>query len=151
MLHRFKQEQFINRPLTEVWTFFSDTRNLEILTPEKVKLKNLYTELPYTVHKGQMLIYSLRPILNIPFKWTTKITEVKAGELFIDEQLRGPYGHWRHEHYFQEQDRGTLMIDIVHYKMPFYLPSFMVDLLGLHKRLKEIFEYRKAKIKEILG
>ncbi len=37
---------------------------------------------------------------------------------FVDEQRRGPYALWHHEHHFTAEGQATLMEDIVHYELP---------------------------------
>ena len=35
---------------------------------------------------------------GIPFRMTSKITEYESPVHFVDEQIRGPFTCWRHEH-----------------------------------------------------
>lgn len=43
---------------------------------------------------------------GIPFRMTVAITEHEAPDRFVDEQVRGPFGRWRHEHLFAADARG---------------------------------------------
>ncbi|MBL8765616.1 MAG: hypothetical protein JNM07_15355, partial [Phycisphaerae bacterium] len=42
-------------------------------------------------HAGQLITYSVKPILGIPLTWVTRIDDVQAPHRFVDTQLRGPY------------------------------------------------------------
>ena len=56
--------------------------------------------------------------LGIPFRLTTKITEATAPTWFVDEQVGGPFRHFRHEHRFLEIDGKTSMIDHMSFRAP---------------------------------
>lgn len=148
-IEKFVREQYVNAPIEKVWAFFSNADNLAIITPPKLNLKPIHTDLPKEVHAGQKIIYKVTPLLGIPMKWVTEITEVRECEMFADEQKKGPYKYWRHEHYFRADGSGTMMTDIVHYELPGYLPSILATLLGIKKKIEEIFIYRKIIIDKI--
>src|SRR6266487_7011670 len=50
---------------------------------------------------------------GIPVRMTSAITEYERPVRFVDEQQRGPFERWRHEHIFTAVDDGTktLMVD----------------------------------------
>ena len=131
---KFINEQYIDAPLEKVWEFFSNTDNLKLITPPQMRLKILHTDLPIKAHMGQIIKYKVSPMLGIPLNWITEITEVKEGEMFADEQKKGPYKYWRHEHYFKKQGNGTLMIDIVNYELPLFIPKIFTNMLGIEKK-----------------
>jgi ligand-binding SRPBCC domain-containing protein len=55
--------------------------------------------------------------LGIRWRMTSQITEFDRPHRFVDEMVRGPFASFRHEHQFQEDGPGTLMIDIVAVRM----------------------------------
>ena len=57
---------------------------------------------------------------GVPFTMTSRITELEAPELFVDEQVRGPFRSFRHEHAFIPGADGdsTIMIDHVVFDAP---------------------------------
>ena len=78
--------------------------------------------------------------------WVTEITHVKDQSYFVDEQRFGPYALWHHKHFIKQVPEGTLMEDIIDYKLPFgYLGNLASGLV--QKKLSQIFNYRKEKIK----
>lgn len=57
---------------------------------------------------------------GIPMRWRTKITRWNPPYEFVDEQLKGPYRAWIHQHTFEEMGDGqTLMRDRVCYSLLF--------------------------------
>jgi ligand-binding SRPBCC domain-containing protein len=55
---------------------------------------------------------------GVPWRLTTRITEFDRPQRFIDEQVRGPFHRFRHEHLFEPFDGGSRMTDIVEFEAP---------------------------------
>jgi ligand-binding SRPBCC domain-containing protein len=81
----------------------------------------------------------------------TEITHVEEKKFFADEQRKGPYNMWHHQHHFREIPGGVEMTDIVHYKNPFWLIGNIANGLIVKKQLKKIFDYRWEKTEEVFG
>ena len=64
-------------------------------------------------------MYTVRPLFNIPVSWMTEITHVERHKFFVDEQRKGPYQLWHHQHHFKTVEGGVEMTDLVHYRLPF--------------------------------
>ena len=139
-------------PITieEGWGFLSNPKNLSCITPNYMKFK--ITDCDFKpVYQGQIIQYTVRPLLNIPLKWVTEITHVVNENYFVDEQRFGPYSLWHHKHFLREIDGGIEMEDIIHYKIPLGFIGEFLNSLFIKNQLKEIFEYRKNKLIEIFG
>ena len=139
-------------PITieEGWGFLSNPKNLSCITPNYMKFK--ITDCDFKpVYQGQIIQYTVRPLLNIPLKWVTEITHVVNENYFVDEQRFGPYSLWHHKHFLREIDGGIEMEDIIHYKIPLGFIGEFLNFLFIKNQLKEIFEYRKNKLIEIFG
>ncbi len=150
-VYRLERKQTINVPIEKAWSFFSTPENLDLLTPDDMKFE-IVTERPIpTMYEGQILDYKVAPILNIPMKWRSKITEVKEERFFIDEQVSGPYKLWRHRHRFDEKDGKTEMTDIVEYALPFSIIGTISHFLFVKKRLQQIFNYRYQKVEALFN
>jgi len=91
---------------------------------------------------GQIIEYTVRPILNIPLYWMTEITQVEHLKYFVDVQRFGPYSLWHHQHHFKAVEGGVEMTDIVHYKLPFWFLGDIANSLFVKRQLKSIFDYR---------
>jgi ligand-binding SRPBCC domain-containing protein len=82
--------------------------------------------------------YRLR-VRGFPIRWRSKITVWEPPHRFVDEQIRGPYRLWIHEHNFEEQNEGTLVRDHVHYAVPFDL---LLHKVVVRPDVERIFAYR---------
>lgn len=148
-VHRIYRQQQVNAPLPKVWDFFSHAANLQTITPEYMNFRVTSGELPDEVYAGQIITYKVSPILGIPLFWMTEILHVVPQRRFVDQQVRGPYRMWHHQHHFEARNDGTLMTDIVHYELPLWLIGEAAHTLFVRKQVSEIFEYRKEKINSL--
>jgi ligand-binding SRPBCC domain-containing protein len=94
------------------------------------------------MYPGQIIEYTVKPLLGIPLYWMTEITHVKEGAYFVDEQRFGPYTMWHHQHHFTEVKGGVRMEDIVHYKIPLGFLGDIAQVILVKKQLEGIFDFR---------
>lgn len=134
-----------NLPITldEAWRFFSDPRNLGKITPPSMNFKITSDLGDGKMYPGMIISYKVHPIAGIPLTWVTEITQVKDREFFIDNQLKGPYKFWHHQHFFREVPGGVEMTDILHYAVPFGFFGRFLEKLFIRKKVEGIFEYRE--------
>ena len=144
-----RAEQFIPRPLSEVFEFFSDARNLQRLTPAWMHFRILSVD-PETVQQGTLIRYSLRWRI-FPIHWTTEITVWEPPHRFVDVQLKGPYKLWRHQHRFVAEANGTRILDEVQYLLPFGPLGRIAHALKVKKDVEGIFAYRKDAVRQVFG
>lgn len=150
-VHQLKSMQYLPAPLDQVWQFFSDPHNLSVITPPFLNLKVTNEVYGDEVYTGQIMTYTVRPLLGIPLHWMTEITHVEKGRLFVDEQRKGPYRLWHHQHHFREVEGGVEMTDLVHYRLPFGILDALSNPLLVKGKLEEIFTFRYQKIIELFG
>ena len=147
-MYQLKRTQFIKTDLKTAWDFFSSPGNLKKITPQYMGF-DVKTALPEKMYEGLMIEYTVKPLLGIPVNWITEIKTVKELEFFVDEQRKGPYKIWHHEHHFKEVDGGVEMTDIVSYELPLgILGRFMHPFL-VQKKLEEIFDFRFKAVEEL--
>ena len=148
---QFKRTQKINRPISEIWDFISDPRNLKKITPEYMGFDITSENVPEKMYEGMIISYKVTPLLGIKTTWVTEITHLKENSYFVDEQRIGPYKIWHHQHILEEIEKGTLMTDIVSYKPPFGFLGNIANAFIIKGKLNEIFEYRTKALNEIYG
>ena len=137
--------------MDKVWEMFSNPANLRVITPESLRFTVLSEMKDHKIYAGQIIDYKVSPLFNIPMFWRTEITAVKPNEFFVDEQRKGPYNTWHHEHHFREIEGGVEMTDIVQYKNPLWLLGRLANKILVRKKLRSIFEYRFKKVEQLLG
>jgi ligand-binding SRPBCC domain-containing protein len=149
-MYQLKRTQFVKTDLETCWNFFSSPANLSKITPKYMGF-DVLTEVPEQMYEGLMISYTVRPILGLPMNWVTEITHVKDKQFFVDEQRKGPYTIWHHEHHFKAVEGGVEMTDIVSYVVPFGLLGKLAHPIIVQKKLEEIFAYRFKAVDEIFG
>ncbi len=147
--YRLVREQWIDRPVDEVFEFFADAGNLETITPPWLRFRIL-TPRPIAMTSGTLIDYTLR-VRMMPVRWRTEIVDWSPPHQFVDQQLRGPYRKWHHRHEFFPDGRRTRMRDTVNYILPFGPLGRIAHWGWVRRDLHEIFDYRGAKIQELLG
>tara|TARA_Y100000741_G_C18096373_1_gene494961 strand:- start:282 stop:734 length:453 start_codon:yes stop_codon:yes gene_type:complete len=148
-VYTLKREQIISKNILDVFDFFSRAENLATITPPKMKFKIL-TPTPIEMKEGALIDYTVR-VLGIPIRWRTLITKYQPPDIFIDQQLKGPYSLWHHTHTFEKISQNeTLIKDIVVYTIPFGFIGRIVHFLYIKKDLDKIFNFRKDKIADLL-
>jgi ligand-binding SRPBCC domain-containing protein len=149
-MYQLKLKQVIPSDIQTCWDFFSSPKNLKTITPEYMGFEVL-VDLPEKMYSGLMIEYRVKPLLGIPLNWITEITHVDDLKFFVDEQRKGPYKIWHHEHHFREVPEGIEMTDIVSYELPLGLLGNMVHPILVKNKLQEIFDFRFKKVEEIFG
>ena len=148
-VYSLKTVQQLPISLSEAWDFFSSPANLQKITPEKMGFQIISKHHGEKMYAGQIIEYKVKPILDLPLYWMTEITQVVDKKYFIDEQRFGPYSLWHHQHHFEENAKGVLMTDIVHYKLPFWILGDIANTLFVKQQLRDIFDYRFKKTESI--
>lgn len=143
--HReLRVEQWFGLPPEGVFPFFADAMNLERITPPWLRFEVL-TPPPIDMHEGTLIDYRLR-VHAVPIRWRTRITVWQPPFRFVDEQIRGPYRLWRHEHAFEEHEGGTIMRDTVQFRAPL---GWLTHPLLVDRDVRAIFEYRRETLRTI--
>ena len=136
-------ELWLPQPPQKVFPFFADAANLERLTPPSLRFQIL-TPPPIDMAAGALIDYRIR-LRGLPMRWQSEITVWEPPHRFVDEQRRGPYRQWVHEHTFTAQDGGTLTKDIVQYAV---IGGAIVQRLFVVSELRRIFDYRNAALRD---
>ena len=144
-----KRELRVPRDIEEVFPFFADPCNLDVLMPPWLGLRIL-TPRPISMWEGTLIDYRLS-IRGIPLRWRSEITVWEPPHRFVDEQVRGPYRYWRHEHSFEKHGGETVIRDHVHYRAPGWVLEPAIHRLLVRPTLERLFAYRHARMRERFG
>src|SRR5512135_573579 len=82
-----EREQWLARPIEEVFAFYGDATNLEAITPAWLRF-SVITPAPIVMGAGTLIEYRLR-WRRIPLRWTTIIEAWEPPHRFVDTQLQG--------------------------------------------------------------
>lgn len=148
-IYTLRREQWIQRPVDEVFAFFADAHNLEEITPPWLGFRIISTS-STGVSKGTEIRYRLR-LHGIPIHWRTEILDWNPPYSFVDVQRSGPYKLWHHTHKFEAHGDQTRMTDVVQYSLPFGWLGRIAHALKVGSDVQRIFDYRRERIDELFS
>lgn len=145
--HTLRREQWIERPIAEVFAFFADAHNLETITPPWLGFR-ITSVSADPVTEGTEIRYCLK-LHGVPIFWRTEIRQWQPPYRFVDVQRSGPYKLWHHTHSFEAHGERTRMTDVVRYRLPFGWLGRLVHALNVRSDVAKIFDYRRRRIDEL--
>jgi ligand-binding SRPBCC domain-containing protein len=135
--HLLTSEIWLPTSPDAAFAFCSDMDHLAETIPPRLHFR-LRTGGPVTLELGSEFDYTIR-LHGFRLRWRGKITAWEPPHRFVDEQIRGPYRLWRHEHVFEERDGGTVCHDRVQYA---HVGGWPVHRLLVKPNLDRIWAYR---------
>ena len=147
-IYEIKVKQNLTSNIENVFKKNSKPINLAKITPKRLGFR-IITPLPIEMKSGTIIDYYIK-IFSFPIRWRTIITNYEYPSQFIDQQLKGPYSFWHHTHTFEKTENGTLIKDQIRYVVPFGFLGRILNYLWIKRDLKNIFNYRKNKIKQLI-
>jgi ligand-binding SRPBCC domain-containing protein len=144
--YQLQTSLWLPQPREQIFAFFSDPKNLEKITPRWLRFEILSpTEL--AVDRSTRIDYRPR-VRGLPIHWQSEITVWEPPARFVDQQTRGPYQVWIHEHTFSVHEGGTIAGDNVVYAVP---GGKLVQKLLVAPDLDRIFHYRHEVLRNIFN
>lgn len=151
MKYQLYREQQLNCDIEKAWVFFSDPKNLSKITPKNMGFTVLSEYNNDQIFEGMIIDYTVSPLLKIPLKWRTKISQVQLNSSFTDFQEKGPYKYWNHFHEFIPNEKGILMKDTVDYELPFGVLGTLAHSMFVKKKLDHIFDFRHVVLERLFN
>lgn len=142
-MYRLDRQLRVPGDQESVFEFFADARNLEAITPPWLSFR-IVTPGPIDMRVGARIRYRLN-VHGIPMGWESEITAWDPPHRFVDEQRRGPYRAWIHEHRFRADGGSTWVEDRVDYTVP---GGSLVHRWLVRPDVERIFDYRHQQLLE---
>ena len=92
---------------------------------------------------GDTVTWSARHF-GIPWRMTSRISAYERPVRFVDEQVRGPFRSWHHEHSFtwDPATETTVMRDVISFAAPFGIIGRVVERLVLRGYMERLIASR---------
>lgn len=84
---------------------------------------------------------------GIKQRLTSKITEFKSPNYFVDEMVSGAFKSFKHEHIFEAQGDHTLMIDKFYFESPYGVIGNLANVLFLKRYVTSLLITRNSFLK----
>lgn len=145
-IYGLNRSQVVHGCREEVFAFFADAENLEMLTPPWLRFRILSPR-PIRMYTGTRIHYVLR-LHGCLVDWTSEITAWEPPFRFVDEQRRGPFRRWVHEHRFEDVENGTCVVDQIRYAVP---GGALVHRFLVAPDLDRVFGFRRSTLAALFG
>lgn len=144
---RIKVTTTINTPIEIV---FNNCRNIDIhqYSASKTNEKAIEGRTSGLINKGETVTWKGKHF-GIYLKHQSIITEMDFPNYFIDEQLKGHFKSFKHQHFFIKKENLTIMTDILEYETPFGFFGKLSNRLLLKNHLTKFIQNRNKIIKQI--
>lgn len=137
----------INAPIEMV---FNNCKNIDIhqYSASKTNEKAIAGRTSGLINKGETVTWKGN-YFGIYIQHQSIISEMDFPNYFVDEQLKGHFKSFKHQHFFIQKENLTIMTDILEYKTPFSFIGKLFDKLLLENHLTNFIIYRNAILKQL--
>ena len=137
----------INAPIEIV---FDTCRNIDIhqFSASKTNEKAIAGRTSGLINKGETVTWKGKHF-GFKIQHESIITEMEFPNYFVDEQLKGHFKSFKHEHIFIQNENQTIMTDILEYETPFGVFGKLFDKLILENHLANFILHRNHILKEL--
>ncbi|HUQ95048.1 MAG TPA: SRPBCC family protein [Bryobacteraceae bacterium] len=143
---RYEKSVWINAPVERVWAFHERDDIFDLLNPPGENIQILSRK--GKLHTGSRVEFKIPVAGPIHIRWLALHVAHEVNHHFVDEQIRGPFRYWKHEHIFEPETGGARLTDRVTFSLP--LSPFNDWLFGglAKMRLNKLFEHRHTVTKQ---
>jgi ligand-binding SRPBCC domain-containing protein len=137
---------FISAPIERVFDL-SRSINLHQLSTASTNEKAIDGVMNGLINKNETVTWQAKHLFKTR-QFTSKITEMKSPDFFVDEMVKGDFKSFRHEHHFKATANGTIMIDLIDFETPYGNFGKIVNSIFLRSYLENFLIKRNEMIKE---
>lgn len=142
---RFQLETIIHAPIERVYDLARDI-DLHARSMAHTDERPVAGRTTGRIELGERVTWRARHF-GITWSLTSVITVADAPTRFVDEQVRGPFTTFRHEHRLEPVSGGTRMVDDWQHVAPFGVIGWIADRLVLERHMRGLLETRNRALK----
>lgn len=139
--------QTIIRSKKEIVFDLSRSVDLHLLSTKKTNEKAIAGKTSGLMELNDTVTWRAKH-LGIYQNLSTKITEFEKPNYFADKMVKGVFKSFKHQHFFEDLEDGTLMTDIFEYRSPCGILGNLADIIFLEKYLTTFLLERNEVIKD---
>lgn len=137
----------INAPIEIV---FNNSRNIDIhqYSASKTNEKAIAGRTSGLINKGETVTWKGKHF-GINLRHQSIITEMEFPNYFFDQQVKGHFKSFEHQHSFEQIGNHTIMTDILEYETPFGFIGKLFDKIILKNHLTNFILHRNQILKKL--
>jgi ligand-binding SRPBCC domain-containing protein len=129
--------------------FLAHPENIKRISPPDMGL--FFVEAPERLSLGARMQFKVQAF-GVVREATHQITQFDEPGSFTEKQVKGPLGHWVHEHLFEPDGEGAVtMIDRIEFKLPGGVVGLLVNANRILENLEDGFDHRHDQLEKLLG
>lgn len=101
------------------------------------------------IEMGETVTWEARHF-GVKQRLTVKITVFDRPRLFVDEMVNGAFASMKHQHKFEPDGDGTLMLDEFYFTAPFGFLGRMAERMFLTRYMRNFLYERNQALKNLL-
>src|SRR5204862_371839 len=137
---KFVKESLIRASPERVFAFHEQPEALEQLMPPWDKSRIL--EHADISKLGSRTIVEVSIFGPFTTRWTAEHTAYEPPRMFEDVQVAGPFRRWRHRHFIELRNDGSILRDEIEYEPPAGRLGRLLLSWFIESRLRKLFDYR---------
>jgi uncharacterized protein len=145
----FRHRTELDHPVEEVFAWHRRPGALERLTPPWEEVRVLERE--GGIDPGGRVVLGIRQG-PATVRWEIAHTHLEENRLFVDEQVRGPFNRWRHEHRFEARDGGASTLeDVIEWEPPLGAIGESFAGATIERKLRRLVGFRARRLRNDLA
>ncbi|RYY50029.1 MAG: cell division protein [Chitinophagaceae bacterium] len=136
----------INAPVQIVFDLCRSI-DLHIVSTEGTQEKAIAGRMTGLIEKNETVTWEARHLFR-KRTFETLITEMQPYSYFRDEMIKGDFKEFYHEHFFESNENGTIMTDLLQLSAPFGWIGSLADILFLKQYIGRFLKKRNNIIKQ---
>lgn len=145
----FETSIAVDFPIEKVFDFFLRPENVMRLSPPDLGL--VFVDPPEVVESGSRLEFKIQGWGQVQ-TLVHEITSLVTPKQIIEQQVKGPFQRWVHEHSFRiEADGRVLVTDRIDFEPPGGLIGFLITKQKILDHLEDGFAHRHDKLPKLLA
>lgn len=97
---------------------------------------------------GDEVTWSARH-LGRRWELTSRVTALERPHLLVDEQVRGVFARFRHEHLFEDRNGVTISVDLFDFTSPLGILGRLADRVVVERHMRRFLEVRMEGIRRL--
>ncbi len=144
----FETSVTIDCPRERVFDFLLRPANLALIAPPELGLN--FTSAPEVVELGSRIEFKVQGFGQVQ-TMAHEITAMVPHVLITETQIRGLFAKWVHEHAFEADTRGSvLVIDRIDFEPPAGLLGLLITAGKILEQLEDGFAHRHEQLQKLL-
>jgi len=128
--------------------FLARPANIQRISPPQIML--VFDAAPERLSLGARLEFRVQAY-GVVRSAVHEVTEWDEPRRFVERQVAGPMGSWRHEHLFEQSPCGVIVVDRIEFAPPSGMLGLIVNERRIRDSLEEGFEHQHMMLEKQFG